>query len=707
MYFTSDSLLGNKVKAMKKTYLFLVGIGLVSGSIPLLSAKTQLNQGIREDGLDPSFLTEMGRGAWIAPDEAFEPPTIAGDDNLPPLSSNTTVIITSDDGFGDTRFPNSPGLPWGPPGGRYIWTGRQNGGGILSAARFKFPLFSIPNSAAIVEVKFLAYQITSAGGDARVDRTQVSPSNDTWSAATLTWNYMLANPAEPPVISKFLSTGLGWKTLTNAALTSEVQSQNNPGDDVLSLELDSPTGSFTYWRDFENREYFMSNEAELHVEIQVDWDISVESIDDPVINDGGFGLKEPNVPFAPEIRVRNRGGNDINDAEVRVDITGPSPRYSETMTTGFLANTTGEIQLTFPDFTPGDEPSKYVMTIRSRITDPSGHNPDDNPTNNFKNGDFYSWSDKDDIPCVFTTSPPTIDGNVDRDRGEWTGAVSLDISDVHGKGWEVGLTDSGPNPPGSALLHAMNDERFLYIGIETVDPTNTYFDQDGLYFDDNHTHNWFPFGKEGNFWQINDYQEEIAFRSLPSYSTTYNPSMVFSSVDLQPTGLEYEIAIPMGAKFDPPWYLDPAEVSNNVMGTYIWTWDYANEAYGYFPSTMNGFFWNMPLDYGHICVDLPNLVSDLDVSKASDNPESLHLQFPGIVGGKGEVEIRYQVPSFNHVRLNIYDIMGRQVATLVDGKVEAGVHTASFNTGDLSSGVYFYRLTDGSSSQTGKLVVLK
>jgi hypothetical protein len=694
---------------MKNMFLFLIGIGLVSGSISFLSAKTQLNQGVREDGLDPSLLTEKGRGAWIAPDEAFELiPKILGEsgDELPPPSANATVIITSDDGFGASRQPNEPSF-LNYPAGRYLWCGRQGGGFYLDITRFKFPLATLPNGVTITDAKILAYQILSAGGDSRIDRTQVSPSDDAWTARTLTWNYILANPADPPILLQYV-TGLGWRTFTNAALATQVQTENNASDDVLSVEFDAPVGSNTYFRDYENREYFMSNEARLHVEIQVDWDVSIESIDDPVINDGGFGLKDPNVPFNPTMTVRNRGANNINNAEVRMEITGPAPApVTQVMNTGFLTNTTGEQSMAFDWFTPGDEPSMYTLVFTARITDPAGHDPDDNPTNNIKSGDFYSWGDRNYIGCIYTTAPPTIDGNVYRESGEWSGAFSIDISDVHGMAGSAGLTDGGPNPPGSALLHAMNDDRFLYIGIETVDSTNTYFDQDGLYFDEDHNHLWHPRNKEGNFWQINDYQQEVAFQRIPSFSVTYNPTMVFSSVDLQPTGLEYEIAIPLGGKMDPDWYLDPAEVSNNVMGAHIWTWDYANEAYGYFPSRMPGSSWSLPMDYGHICVDLPSLASNLEASNGLYNSKALHLQSPGIVGGKGEVDILYQVPSTHHVLLQVYDVMGRQVATLVDGKVEAGVNIAKFNSNELSSGIYFYRLTTQSLSKTGKLVVIK
>ena len=123
----------------------------------------------------------------------------------------------------------------------------------------------------------------------------------------------------------------------------------------------------------------------------------------------------------------NRGSYDINNAEVKLEITGPAPALvTEVMNTGFLANTNGEIQLSFPEFTSGDEHSKYTITVTARITDPPRHNPDDNPTNNIENGDFYSWADKNYIPYLFTTVSPTIHGNVDRDGREWSGAVSVE-----------------------------------------------------------------------------------------------------------------------------------------------------------------------------------------------------------------------------------------------------------------------------------------
>ncbi len=54
--------------------------------------------------------------------------------------------------------------------------------------------------------------------------------------------------------------------------------------------------------------------------------------------------------------------------------------------------------------------------------------------------------------------------------------------------------------------------------------------------------------------------------------------------------------------------------------------------------------------------------------------------------------IPYELPAASHVTLAVYDLLGRQVATLVDGVVDAGSRHVVFGNRDLSTGVYIYRL---------------
>ena len=74
--------------------------------------------------------------------------------------------------------------------------------------------------------------------------------------------------------------------------------------------------------------------------------------------------------------------------------------------------------------------------------------------------------------------------------------------------------------------------------------------------------------------------------------------------------------------------------------------------------------------------------------------------------------IRFAIPLDAYVSLKIYDILGREVTTLVDGKYRAGNYNVVFDAKDLSNGVYFYRIQAKSKSgdrfiQTKKLTLLK
>ena len=69
--------------------------------------------------------------------------------------------------------------------------------------------------------------------------------------------------------------------------------------------------------------------------------------------------------------------------------------------------------------------------------------------------------------------------------------------------------------------------------------------------------------------------------------------------------------------------------------------------------------------------------------------------------------ISYQLPVNSVVALKIYDVLGREVETLVAGMQSAGDHHVTFNGAALPSGVYFYRLQAGSFTGTKKLLLLK
>jgi hypothetical protein len=69
--------------------------------------------------------------------------------------------------------------------------------------------------------------------------------------------------------------------------------------------------------------------------------------------------------------------------------------------------------------------------------------------------------------------------------------------------------------------------------------------------------------------------------------------------------------------------------------------------------------------------------------------------------------IRYQIPTAETVSLKVYDVLGKEVATLVSGRQEAGNYAVPFNASGLSSGMYFYRLQAGSFVETRKMMLVK
>ena len=69
--------------------------------------------------------------------------------------------------------------------------------------------------------------------------------------------------------------------------------------------------------------------------------------------------------------------------------------------------------------------------------------------------------------------------------------------------------------------------------------------------------------------------------------------------------------------------------------------------------------------------------------------------------------IKYSIPARGMVKLKIFDILGRSIATLVNTTEEAGVYYATWDAKAAASGVYFYRLESGSFSKTERMLLLK
>ncbi|MFC2092941.1 T9SS type A sorting domain-containing protein [Bacteroidota bacterium] len=114
-----------------------------------------------------------------------------------------------------------------------------------------------------------------------------------------------------------------------------------------------------------------------------------------------------------------------------------------------------------------------------------------------------------------------------------------------------------------------------------------------------------------------------------------------------------------------------------------------------------------------------------DVNKEVINSGKGHYTPTNIAGNNSEVpaefklhqnypnpfnpvtKISYDIPKSGIVSLKVYDVLGNEVSSLVDGFIPAGEYDYDFNASDLSSGVYYYKLVAGEYNSTKKMILLK
>jgi hypothetical protein len=100
-------------------------------------------------------------------------------------------------------------------------------------------------------------------------------------------------------------------------------------------------------------------------------------------------------------------------------------------------------------------------------------------------------------------------------------------------------------------------------------------------------------------------------------------------------------------------------------------------------------------------------IGTVGVTDGAGTPEAYALEQNYPNPFNPSTTIAYTVPSQTQVSLEVYDVLGRNVATLVNDVKPAGSHTATFDAANLSSGIYFYKLTAGGKTMARKMMLLK
>lgn len=113
-------------------------------------------------------------------------------------------------------------------------------------------------------------------------------------------------------------------------------------------------------------------------------------------------------------------------------------------------------------------------------------------------------------------------------------------------------------------------------------------------------------------------------------------------------------------------------------------------------------------DFGYILKTTNGGGIFVNVETENENIPStynLHQNYPNPFNPITKIE--FDIPEKNNVQLIVYNMLGKQVATIVNSELEAGHHSFGFDGTNHSSGIYFYRLETENFSQTKKMLLVK
>ncbi len=378
-------------------------------------------------------------------------------------------------------------------------------------------------------------------------------------------------------------------------------------------------------------------------------------------------LLEPSSPYpvgssvTPSASLKNLGDENAGGVLTVFNIYDPSGAlvYSDTQTVDVAPG--DSVALSFSDFAfPSIGP--YIAEVYHAWTN------DTNPGNDTSRASVgairYSYT------AYATASSPTIDGTLDDPA--WQEADTLDISDF------LGYVDE-PDTLGTALVLAVHNFDTLFLGIvASAASTNSSL---GLTFDDNDDGQWPATDTTEGHNLITPLRWDYKYMTQGGGGswTTLDPSPPFA-VSYSAGQVSVEVAIPIvhdPAEDAGPWTLlsAVAQGSGDTVGFLVYYLD-NGKIKGWWPQDAEDGLGENPAYFGDLILE-----GEMTAGERA-GAEAPSLQ---VLGVRRPV-ISLNLPSAASVRVEVYDVSGRLVKTLLDGRAEAGLHKLS--VGQLKPGVY-------------------
>ncbi len=114
--------------------------------------------------------------------------------------------------------------------------------------------------------------------------------------------------------------------------------------------------------------------------------------------------------------------------------------------------------------------------------------------------------------------------------------------------------------------------------------------------------------------------------------------------------------------------------------------------------------WSALADYGFTSDEVGTSI-DEDWGTSVPSAYTLEQNYPNPFNPT--TNIKFALPNAADVKLEVFNILGQRVGTLVNGQMNAGYHTVTFDATNLSSGVYIYRISAGQYSQVKRMMLIK
>jgi len=164
------------------------------------------------------------------------------------------------------------------------------------------------------------------------------------------------------------------------------------------------------------------------------------------------------------------------------------------------------------------------------------------------------------------------------------------------------------------------------------------------------------------------------------------------------------------------WGITPQRaILHTTDGGTSWTWQYPefllDSSATHTSAVFSMFFTNtsdgwLVGDYGIIGHTTDGGTTGVAEGKNTNPAEfSLEQNYPNPFNPT--TTITFSVGTYSHTSLRVYDVLGREVATIFSGELSAGNYSKQWKANAMPSGIYFYRLQSGHSTETKKLILLK